>query len=207
MINDEGLMVNGVEAECKELQDIAYYPKSRISATTVDNNNYVGVENLLQNRQGKTLSSYVPTTGNLIEFQIDDILIGNIRPYLKKIWLATNNGGTNGDVLVIRLNDENRNKINPSFLYFHLSSDKFFDYDTQFSKGGKMPRGDKSSIMKFPIPIPTLSEQDRIVGILDKFDKLVNNNSEGLHAEIQARQKQYEYYRGRLLEFKNVKNG
>jgi type I restriction enzyme, S subunit len=203
MINNEGLL----KVECKKLQDVAYYPKSRISATAVDNNNYVGVENLLQNRQGKTLSSYVPTTGNLIEFQIDDILIGNIRPYLKKIWLATNHGGTNGDVLVIRLNDENKNKIKPSYLYYLLSSDKFFDYDTQFSKGGKMPRGDKSSIMKFSIPIPPLSEQERIVGILDNFDKLVNDNSEGIPAEIEARHKQYEYYRGRLLQFKNVNNG
>jgi type I restriction enzyme S subunit len=72
----------------------------------------------------------------------------------------------------------------------------------QFAKGAKMPRGDKSSIMKFKIPIPPIAEQERIVGILDKFDKLVNDISEGLPAEIQARHKQYEYYRNELLNFK-----
>jgi type I restriction enzyme S subunit len=54
---------------------------------------------------------------------------------------------------------------------------------------------------KFPIPLPPLSEQERIVGILDKFDKLINDLSIGLPAEIQARKKQYEYYRNKLLTF------
>ena len=61
-------------------------------------------------------------------------------------------------------------------------------------------------IEKFLIPIPPLAEQERIVGILDKFDSLVNDISIGLPAEIEARRKQYEYYRGKLLDFKPVVN-
>jgi type I restriction enzyme S subunit len=193
--------------EWTDLQTLAYYSKDRIPAINVNSENYVGVDNLLQNRKGKTLSNFVPTTGNLIKYKINDLLIGNIRPYLKKIWLATSSGGTNGDVLVIRLNAENKNKVNPSFLYFLLSSDKFFDYNTQYSKGGKMPRGDKSAIMRYKIPIPPLAEQDRIVSILKKFDKLINDSSEGIPSEIEARRKQYEYYRGKLLDFKSIING
>jgi len=199
---NELLNFEGKEVVWKELQDFVFYPKSRISATTVNNENYVGVENLLKDKQGKTLSNYVPTTGALIGFLIDDILIGNIRPYLKKIWLATNNGGTNGDVVVFRIKPENKKDLSSKFLFFLLSSDKFFDYDMQSAKGAKMPRGDKSSILKYRIPIPPLAEQNRIVAILDQFDKLVNDISEGLPAEIQARRKQYEYYRGKLLTFK-----
>ena len=59
-----------------------------------------------------------------------------------------------------------------------------------------------SSIMNsFPIPIPPLSEQQRIVEILDKFDTLTNSISEGLPLEIQLRRQQYEYYREQLLAF------
>lgn len=64
-----------------------------------------------------------------------------------------------------------------------------------------MPRGDKKAIMDYKFPLPPLSEQERIVGILDKFDALVNDLSSGLPAEIAARRKQYEYYRDRLLVF------
>jgi len=60
----------------------------------------------------------------------------------------------------------------------------------------------KNDILKITIPIPPLSQQERIVAILDKFDALVNDISQGLPAEIEARRKQYEYYRNKLLNFK-----
>ena len=58
---------------------------------------------------------------------------------------------------------------------------------------------------KLKIPVPPLEEQARIVAILDRFDKICNDISEGLPAEIEARQKQYEYYREKLLQFR-IKN-
>ena len=61
-------------------------------------------------------------------------------------------------------------------------------------------------IRKFEIPLPPLKEQQRIVDILDRFDRLCNDLSEGLPAEIEARKKQYEYYRDKLLTFKEKKN-
>lgn len=60
----------------------------------------------------------------------------------------------------------------------------------------------KDNILNISIPIPSLSEQQRIVSILDKFESLVNDLSEGLPAEIAAVQEQYEYYRDKLLTFK-----
>ncbi|MBN1363542.1 MAG: restriction endonuclease subunit S [Syntrophaceae bacterium] len=200
------LLMFGEGVEWKTLGEVTHYPKNRISFDKVNNTSYVGVDNLLQNKQGKTESSYVPIAGNLIEYKINDVLIGNIRPYLKKIWLSTNNGGTNGDVVVIRINGENKKRLNPRYLYFLLSSDKFFDYDMQFAKGAKMPRGNKDVILKYKIPIPALVEQERIVAILDKFDALVNDISAGLPAELNARRKQYEYYQNRLLTFKPLES-
>lgn len=182
-----------------ELNEVAQYSKARIDAKDVDENSYIGVDNLLQNKKGKTSSSYVPLEGRLTKYNPGDILIGNIRPYLRKIWFSDIKGGTNGDVLTIQVTSE---KVLPRYLFFQLSSESFFRYDIKNSKGAKMPRGNKDAIMRYEIPIPTLEEQQRIVDILDQFDKLCNDISEGLPAEIEARQKQYEYYRDKLLTFK-----
>lgn len=192
------------KCEIMSLGDIVYYPNERVAADTLTQDNYVGVENLLKDRQGKTISSYVPTQGRFIKYKPNDILIGNIRPYLKKIWMADNDGGTNGDVVLIRIKENKRGMILSRFLYHVLMRDEFFNYDNQYAKGGKMPRGDRNAILKFPVTIPSLVEQERIVGILDKFDALVNDISDGLPAEINARRQQYEYYRDKLLNFEPI---
>ena len=183
----------------RKLGEVAQYSKGRIDASTLSAKNYVGVDNLLQDCQGKKLSEHVPTEGRYTAYSPKDILIGNIRPYLKKIWFADNAGGTNGDVLVIQTTDE---RVLPEYLYQVLSDDAFFTYDMQHAKGAKMPRGNKDKILDYKIPIPPLSEQARIVEILDKFDTLTNSISEGLPLEIQLRRQQYEYYREQLLDFR-----
>lgn len=182
----------------KKLIDVAIYAKVRISANKLNKENYVGVENLLQNKLGKTSSNYVPTEGSFIEYLPNDILIGNIRPYLRKIWLADKTGGTNGDVLVIRLTDKN---ILPRYLYHILANEHFFEYNIKYSKGAKMPRGDKAAILQYEFDVPSLAEQHRIVSILDKFETLTNSITEGLPLAIEQSQKRYEYYRELLLNF------
>ncbi|EQB7292295.1 TPA: restriction endonuclease subunit S [Escherichia albertii] len=195
---DQLLSFKEGEVEWKTLGEAAQYSKTKISFELLDKRNYVGVDNLLQNRAGKSLSNHVPTSGKLTEFIPNDILIGNIRPYLKKIWQADCIGGTNGDVLVIRCIDSS---INTRYLYHILADDKFFEYNMQHAKGAKMPRGSKEDIIKYPIPVPPLTWQARIVEILDKFDTLTNSITEGLPREIELRQKQYEYYRDLLFSF------
>ena len=75
---------------------------------------------------------------------------------------------------------------------------------TPYISGGAQPKLNQANLNKIPIPVPPLEEQARIVAILDKFDALVNDLSSGLPAEIAARRKQYEYYRDRLLTFKEA---
>ena len=198
-ISKLGLWRKTFEIEWKALGEVAYYVRDRIETKNVRVDNYVGVENLLQDRAGRCVADSLPNVHTSIAFTHNDILIGNIRPYLKKIWMANCSGGTNGDVLTIRLNEGE--KILHRYLYYTLSSNQFFHYDVTYSKGTKMPRGDKGAVMKYRIPIPPLEVQQKIVSILDRFDALCNDLTSGLSAEIAARKKQYEHYRDKLLTF------
>ena len=72
---------------------------------------------------------------------------------------------------------------------------------SQYVSGGAQPKLNQENLNKILIPIPPLSEQRRIVAILDRFEALVSDLSKGLPAEIAARQEQYEYYRDKLLSF------
>ena len=88
-----------------------------------------------------------------------------------------------------------------AFYYFFII-DEWCKQNTNVSS---FPSVDMSKLRKYQFPIPPIDEQKRIVDILDRFDKLCNDISEGLPAEIKARQKQYAYYRDKLLTFKEIK--
>jgi type I restriction enzyme S subunit len=94
-------------------------------------------------------------------------------------------------------NDET--KVTNKFLYYIYET---IDWQTE---GGTIQRLYNDNMMRQKVPVPSLAEQERIVSILDKFDKLVNDISEGLPAELNARRKQYEYYRTKLLTFQETK--
>ncbi len=181
------------------LEEIAHYAKTRIDCKTINEDNYVGVENLLQNKAGKTKATSVPTTGMVIAYQKNDILIGNIRPYLRKVWLADCEGGTNGDVLTVQIEDTE--KVIPQFLYYVLSSEKFFLYDIQNSKGAKMPRGSKDAVMKFEVPLPPPEVQREIVRMLDSYTESVVELQRQLTVELTARKTQCSHYRDKMLTF------
>ena len=91
------------------------------------------------------------------------------------------------------------NKINPDYIFYFLKT----QYQTlrQISSGNGTRGGlNLQMIANYSIPVPSLEEQKRIVEILDRFDKYINDIKEGLPAEIEMRQKQYEYYRDKLLD-------
>ncbi|MFZ1977077.1 MAG: restriction endonuclease subunit S, partial [Bacteroidota bacterium] len=103
---------------------------------------YVSTENLLSNYEGKSIASKLPATGSVTRFKKEDILLSNIRPYLKKVWFANMDGGASNDVIVIRADS----KIEASFLSFMLINDAFITYIMKGAEGVKMPRGDKDLI-------------------------------------------------------------
>lgn len=132
---------------------------------------------MISNRGGISLATKLPSVKTTTAFQKGDILISNIRPYFKKIWLADKSGGCSNDVLVIRSDSNFSNR----FLYYVLSSDTFFDYAVSTSKGTKMPRGDKSSIMKYTVPLFSLEEQELISDILKSYDEKIQLNKQINH--------------------------
>ena len=88
--------------------------------------------------------------------------------------------------------------------YFYYMKTMFLDYIKKTAVNSSVTSIRRYMLDNFLVPIPPLQEQKRIVSILDKFDKLCNGISEGLPAEIEARKKQYEYYRDKLLNFEEL---
>lgn len=98
-----------------------------------------------------------------------------------------------------------RENVNRNFLKHYLLSKEFQDVLQKNATGGIVKGIKGSKLHELNVPVPPLEVQQRIVGILDRFDTLCNDISSGLPAEIEMRQKQYEYYRDKLLTFKELK--
>ena len=77
---------------------------------------------------------------------------------------------------------------------------------SKYISGGAQPKLNQENLNKIPIPVPSFERVKQIVDILVQFDSLCTSMSNGLPAEIEARQKQYEYYRDKLLSFPEIKN-
>jgi len=132
-----------------KLSQICTYTSEREKINNLDKSTYLSTENMLPNRGEIQEAASLPNAVTTTKFEIGNILISNIRPYFKKIWLASFNGGCSNDILCIKV----KKGIEPSYLYFLLEQDLFFDYIMKGAKGTKMPRGDKDWIMDYPITI------------------------------------------------------
>lgn len=163
-----------------ELQDICSYVKTKVETSNYSIEDYISTENMLPEKGGITVASSFPS-GKVTEFQENDILISNIRPYFKKIWKADRRGCCSNDVLCIRAN----NNVDAEFLYYLLSQDLFFAYVMSGANGSKMPRGDKQQIMNWEIELPSEKEdQRRIASILSSLDRKIELNNK-INADLE----------------------
>ncbi len=178
-----------------KLGDIAPYFNEKLDAKYLKASNYISADNMLPERGGVLLSDYVPTNGKVTKYEINDILVSNIRPYFKKIWFAKNNGGCSNDVIVFR---PNKNITNPTYLYYFLSKDDFFDFMMAGANGTKMPRGNKKAIPNFTINLPPLPIQKKIASILSAYDDLIENNLKRIKLLEEMAQITYEEWFVRL---------
>lgn len=157
-----------------KLSSIAYYVTDKISSNDISLSEYVTTDCILQNKKGREIAiNLPPQTCSLIHYQCGDVLVANIRPYLKKVWFADNDGGASSDVLVFRAKEGH----SPNFLYALLLQDSFFDYVMKGAKGSKMPRGDKDQILRYEIPTLSCSEES-IGSYFLNIDKKIRLNEQ-----------------------------
>ena len=160
----------------EKLGDISQYVSEKVGSSELNKENYVGTDNMIADMGGIELTTSIPKSGTSTKFSVGDILISNIRPYFKKIWLSDRTGGCSADVLCIRTN----RIIYKEFVYATLARDDFFNYDVAGSKGSKMPRGDKKHIMEYPIVFE--------FEIADQFSKIVRPIYEAVHKNYNQNQ-------------------
>ena len=173
-----------------KLSSIAYYVTDKISSNDISLSEYVTTDCILQNKKGREIATNLPPQPCcLTRYQRSDILIANIRPYLKKVWFADTDGGASSDVLVFRAKEGH----SPSFLYAVLLQDSFFDYVMQGAKGSKMPRGDKEQILRYEMPILSCSEESIGTFFLNLDQKIRLNEQINQNLEAMAKQL-YDYW-------------
>ncbi len=158
------------------LGDVCTYSTAKVSITEINEDNYISTENMLPNKNGVVKSSGLPTVASVTRYFTDNVLVSNIRPYFKKIWCADREGGCSNDVLVFVVKD--KRILDSRFLFYCLSNDEFFNYVMAGAKGTKMPRGDKGAILKYPVHLPTLSEQKAIAATLSALDDMIELNNQ-----------------------------
>lgn len=150
------------------LNTIAPFATKSIKYSDIESETYITTDNMLQNKLGVLPFEGVANISSITEYKPEDILISNIRPYLKKIWFADKEGGCSKDVLVLRSADTS--KYLPKYIFYMLRRDAFFDYVMEGKKGIKMPRGNKEDIMKYKIPMPNIDAQKRIIAQIEALE-------------------------------------
>ena len=167
----EGWAVDG-------LGNVAEFVSDRIPLERIGVENYVSTENILPDFGGLTTASRLPTTGSATRFKVNDILVSNIRPYLRKVWFSDKDGGASNDVIVIRP----KHNLSSQYFPFILKNDSFIAYVMRGAKGVKMPRGDVSLMREYPVVYPSIPEQQKIAECLTSLDELISAHDRKLDA-------------------------
>ncbi|MCS2773048.1 restriction endonuclease subunit S [Bacteroides fragilis] len=167
------------------LANIADYVSEKISSKNITLEQYVTTDSLLQDKRGRERAQNLPPVScNLTHFKKGDVLVANIRPYLKKIWYADTEGGCSSDVLAFRAKESSHS----DFLYAILMADSFYSHAMVGAKGSKMPRGDKDQIMRYKLPILSNVKNigKMIVDINSKIslNRAINHNLEAMMKQL-----------------------
>lgn len=192
--NDESVEWKKLGEVCEKVSNIKWNEKSPsseyqyidLSSVSIDNHKIVATTSI------NKLSA--PSRAQQI-VKCGDILLGTTRPTLKRYCLVSgsyNNQICSTGYCVIR-----PNKASVKWIYYNITHNRFWDYCEVMQRGANYPTISNSDTFAYTIPIPSLSRQQEIVDILDKFELVIVN----LKEERELRRQQYEYYREKLLTF------
>lgn len=165
------------------LSSIATFANGKVDVCSLTLESYISTENMLENRAGISIASSLPSVNSVPEFRCGHILISNIRPYFKKIWLAHFKGGRSADVLAF----EARDSVTVEYIYNLLYQDSFFNFMMLTSKGVKMPRGDKKAIMGWQCVHPDKNVSNAFSKAVDKYYSFIEINNAQNKTLIQLR--------------------
>ena len=163
------------EGEWQEtrLKEISKFSKERLNSIELSCSNYVTTENMLQDYKGIVSATNLPTNTNVVKFSKGDVLLSNIRPYLKKVWYADRNGGCSADVFVFKALPI----CNSNFLHHVIANDRFIKFVMGGAKGVKMPRGDKEQMITYKVGLPCIEEQKKIANLLSLLDERISTQN------------------------------
>ena len=161
-------LISNIQGQTVTLRDCLEFVGDRVPYSEIAPSVYVSTDNMLQHCKGVEPYKGIPNIASVISYKKDDILLSNIRPYLRKIWLADVDGGCSPDVLVLRNTDKSR--FDSAFIYYSLRQQQFFDHIMSDIKGAKMPRGKRDTIIAYQIVVPEeVSIQKQIAASLSEI--------------------------------------
>lgn len=169
------MLINSTTGKIKKLEKVALFVTERVLSSDIDIKSYVTTDNMLPNFGGCKEYAGGLNGESIMAYKKSDILISNIRPYLKKIWYADKDGGCSPDVLIFRV--KNEKEILPKFLYYTLKRQQFFDWIMSDVSGMKMPRGDKNTILAYSVTVPDIDVQKDIIKKIEAIEAVISKNN------------------------------
>ena len=146
-----------------------------------DSHKYIGLEHIISNAH--RINGYGDSNDTLSTktiFTKGEILYGKLRPYLNKVWRAKFNGVCTTEILVLK----SKNEFDNGFLFYLLHNHRFIGHTISHTEGTSLPRANWKDISIFKIPLPSLSEQEKIADILSEADaKIEKEEQEKAHLE------------------------
>ena len=173
-----------------KIRNFANIVKDKCVTTCLNESTYISTDNMLPHYGGVVPANIVPS-GKATQFRQEDILLSNIRPYFRKTWYASFDGGCSADVLCIRAD---KAQCHPHYLYYQLASDNFVKDYLKSCKGAKMPRGDENRLLDYEIALPPIPEQLRIASILGSLDEKIEINRKKIEKLEALAQMIYEHW-------------